>query len=176
MSQENKVDGAVESPFVDQPEFDYNKQRKDTTMPALVEIFEIFGRNAKKLAYDEDNMAQVEDDFAAVQKEVTEVLVKYNVNRADMTYLFQKLGNIPTIIQNSIAKELNFHEREILSRFVGAKNPGTSKFDIDSSNIADIFAAVVKSREQTGGNVFDYHFETPKGEVSNEEKQHGQEN
>lgn len=141
-----------------QPEqFDYNKLRDETAIPAMVEILKLIGDEAHTIVFTgQKQKHEIDDAYDKLSRKVIEVLVKHNVAKVDLPHCFQYFQSVIYVIEDSIKKQIQGHEREILSRTIGKRNPGSGKFDVDFTNMADLISSLFAVRKNTGDNVADY--------------------
>ena len=157
MPEDNSIPSPISVPF------DYTKHREDTGNPAIRKILKIVADNGEKLTFSgQFQMQEFNDRFDEVAKEVIAVLVEQNIADTDRAFVFQYLSQIFMILGDNVAKQVDGHKREILSRVIGAKDPGSDKFNVDYSNFGDLLKTLIKVREETGGNNEDYFFITKK--------------
>lgn len=158
MSQETNNE-PIKSPI--EIPYDYLKRREETTTPVMQKILKLVGDNADKITFTgQFTMEEFNDRFDAVARDVKAIMAEGDIVESDRRYIFDYLSSVFSIIADNIAKEIDGHKREILSRIVGKRNPGNDKFDVDYCNYGDILTALVKVREQTGNNNEDYFFIT----------------
>ena len=153
----------VQSPYVEPVKFDYNKLRDDTAAPAMREILKFIGESATEIVLTGEmvNKKTVDELYDKVSKKVLEILTAHNVTFSDYQYVFEYLQSIFYIVGDVVGKQRRGHEREILSRVLGAKNPGNAKFDVDYANYGDLMKAVLDTRSQTGDKPEDYFHINP---------------
>lgn len=150
---ETKTD-AVTSPYA---EFDYNKYHNETVVPAMREILHIIADNGEVFAYPgEKNREEIVDSFDVLAKQVIDCLVKHNVGLGEYQNVFESIQTSIMFLGNAIGKQRQGHERELLSRVIGGRNPGTGKYDVDHATFLDMLKGLMALREQQGGNVEDY--------------------
>lgn len=153
--QENTAENAaVPSPY---SQFDYTKHHNETVIPAMREILTVMAENGEVFAYaGEKNREQIVDAFDSLAKKVIDVLVKHNVGMGEYPNVFESLQTSMMFLGNAIGKQRQGHERELLSRVIGGKNPGTGKYDIDHATFLDMLKGLMDLRKQQGNNVEDY--------------------
>lgn len=160
MAPNTPMEGAVPSPLT--PQFDYNEFRDKTSIPAMLEILKVVADEGPTLVFKgQMQKKDIDDAYDKVASKVMEVLIRNNVVETNTNNLFQYLQSIFYIIADNLAKQVQGHKREIISRVVGVRNPGSNKFDIDYTNMGDLMAALLETRKNTGDKVEDYFFITP---------------
>lgn len=154
-----QTDESVPSPI--HIPFDYTKHRENTTNPAIKRILAIVSENSDKVTFSgEFQMQEFNQRFDDVAKEIITVLVEENVAEADRSFIFTYIQQIFMILGDNIAKQVDGHKREILSRTIGKRDPGSDKFNVDYCNFGDILSTLIDVREKTGNNNEDYFFIT----------------
>lgn len=143
--------------------FDYNKYRDDTVIPAMVQITKLLGENAEQIyqAWGKDQEAskaiQVE-----MSNKVVAIMASCGVARTDLDACLNIPQSFYVALSNVVMSQIRQHEHEIMSRVVGAKNPGNNKFDLEYATYGDLLKTVIKVREETGNKVEDYFNLSPK--------------
>ena len=148
----------IPSPYVPgSDKFDYDAHQENTSFPAMKEILKIAADNADKVVFSgKKTRVEIEDSYDVVAKLVVENLVKNNVPLVDYPEVFKYLVTVFQLLSDNITKQIRGHQREILSRAIGAKNPGNAKLDVDYANFADLLNALLKVRKDSGGDNNDY--------------------
>ncbi len=136
-----KEDESLKSPFIEQPTFDYNKLREETTLPAVQKIYKIFAENASLLVYTQESTEEsITEDLNKVSQEVIKV------PDADMQYVITIIQDTISSIFSGIVKQKERLEKEFLARTIGARDPGNNKFSREYTSLADLFLALEKVR------------------------------
>lgn len=145
------------TPYFETPPFDWEAYKDSTLNNATKDILIILGGSAERICYTgEKTQSEVNEIYNPVADLARDAMVKHNVGYKQATELFDYLRGIVTLLENKLKKEYEGHQKEVLSRLLGTKNPMTGKFDVDFATFEKLVAAVDKSRELTGGNIYDY--------------------
>lgn len=149
--------GEIKSPFV--KKFDYNKLRDDTTNVALNEFLKAIGKY-NHLILPTQETAEGKDLFAKdydnLSLDFFRIANEHNVGIGEYEYMFKALGAIMEGIGKYTQQQVAGHRAEIMSRLLGAKNPGTDKFDQTRSTYKNLIDSLEVVRKDTGGKLDDY--------------------
>lgn len=164
MSEEikNNEDGSIPSPLTP---FDYNLYREQKTNPAMKRILQLVAEKADTLLFNgKIEFKDFNERIDVVAKDILAILIEENVAEADRRWVFEYPKQIFEILGDNIQKQVEGNTRELLSRVIGTRNPGSGKFDVNYSNIGDLFSTLIKVRKETGDKKEDYFF------INNEEE------
>lgn len=150
----------VASPYAGKPKFDYDKLRNETAIPAMESIMKKMAEHAAFLPIPTNNTPEYEKECEkAYQQFSIETFRILNTNKVAMSqykYVFESLKAIIDSLEELCMKQVIGHRHEIISRFYGAKNPGTEKFDANYATYENLIEALEHARKNTGGNLDDY--------------------
>jgi len=158
----------IESPFV--RKFDYNELRDETSNVAVIKALEAISKykNLIFLAVETpESKKALSEDYNAATLELLNILSKNNVGISQFEYFFGALKGIMGALEKSVMTQVEGHTTEILSRLLGAKNPGTDKFDKAHATYEVLVERLKEVREATGNKMEDYF--TIDNEIENED-------
>ena len=154
MEKENKENKGVLSPLTP---YDYNKHRDETIVPAMVKILKLLGENAEEIfeawGKTPESSKEIQTKIGA---QVVTILAQSGVARTDLDACMNIPQSFYVALSNIVMSQIRNHEHEIMSRVVGAKNPGNNKFDLEYSTYGDLLKSLIQVRKDTGDNVEDY--------------------
>lgn len=165
MPNETPKEEGIASPYVpEMPEaatptaYDYDKYQDDTTIKAAGEILACIGKNSDKLVFkhDADNNVIV-DNMSIVAQEIMNIIIDCKVADADMQKLSDNLTQLIFQIFSIISRQKTEFEKELLARYIGVRDPGTNKYSREFAGLGDMFAALIKLRNDQGNNAEDYY-------------------
>lgn len=143
----------------EKPVFDYQQYRDDTSVVAVKEIIKTLGNYehlvVKMKATDEEKQL-VQKAYDDCSLEVFKILNEKKVSLGDYQFVFSALKSIANALEEYMMQQVNGHRSEIVSRLLGAKNPGTGKFDQQHATYKHITDLLEKSRKDTGDKLDDY--------------------
>lgn len=151
---------AIKSPL---STFNYDLYRDETTRKAVVKIMQLIGENAESIVPTTSTPGEeIDAKFQDLSQKIMEVMIECKVPETDYKYMFESLQSVPYLLSEYIRKHCNAVQKEILSRIIGVRDPGTEKFSFEFSTLSDLFAGLEKARAATGGNIEDYYTIKPK--------------
>lgn len=154
-----KEASAVKSPYV-QPKFDYDLLRDQTSNVAVRKLFETITKYKNLVIpmkqVDSDGKKAIEDDYQACTLEMFKILNESGVGIGEYKYVFRAMGAVINSLEGIMMKQVDGHRTEINSRMLGAKNPGTDKFDQRHATYKHLTDLLEKVRKETGDKREDY--------------------
>lgn len=152
MSTEEKKED-IASPYVEKIDFNYDKLRDETTLPALKEIAKIIADNVDKCFFPTGvSKEEQENGFGEVSKLVMKSIVDNKVIDADMQYLIAQVQFVMYSLVNLVVDYKNELETELIGRTLESKDPGTGEIVRNFGTLSDLFVAVEKKRKEQGVN------------------------
>lgn len=149
----------IKTPYIEK--YDYNQLRKETTLPAIKEIYKTLGENCDLLVYDENTTNEkIKDNIAKVAYEIRQVLIAKKVPDGDTQFLITLIQDSISAVFGDISKVKYEYEKELLARVIATRDPGTSKFNRSFVTIGDMFSALEKIRKEQDKEENQYFIET----------------
>ena len=156
---------SIPSPFYgEKPDaVDLNVVRDETTLPAIKEVLKLLNEESEKVvvSFSTTDRKEIDNIYNDFGHKVLAILSEKNVAFSDYDHFFEYLQTIFRIAQQIVMKQVNGHKTEILSRYIGKRNPASGKFDVDYSNFGDLLTSLIKVQKETGNNPEDYFTLTP---------------
>lgn len=153
---------AVQSPYVEKPQFDFNAYYDKSVNPSVTEIFAKIAQYPS-LADTATNpspelVATREADFDKLSIEVFAILNKNKVWTSAYQYLFKDMGGIIKQLDAIVNQQVLGHTQEIVSRTIGIRHPDPTDntFKADFATYQDILDARDRVEQATGGKKEDY--------------------
>lgn len=151
-----KAAEGVKTPYV---KYDYNALRDKTTFVAVQKALPIIAKY-ENLVYPmnatTEDKERINKDYDTCSLELFNLLNEYNVGIDEYKVFFGSLEAIMKSFSSYMMQQVDGHRSEILSRALGAKNPGTGKFDASYATYKHLTDLLEKSRKDTGGKLEDY--------------------
>jgi hypothetical protein len=153
----------IKSPYIpgeDEPKFDYNAMRDETSVEAIKAIWKVLGEHPEKLVSKtvptEEEVKQFNDNANFIEERIVEILIQNKVPMKDLPWLSEQMIGALVFVFGILANRKKNMEREFLSRSIGARNPGVGNFDYEFSKVDDVLKALVDIREKNGDKGADY--------------------
>lgn len=148
----------IPSPFMDKPQFDYNKYRDETTGVALPKAFSILAKYniIAKMQESEEEKDAITDAYNACSMELFTLLNEHKVGLRDYKFFFECLVAAVRTLESLVDQQVMGHRSEIMSRLLDVRNPGNDKFDSGHATYAALVALLERTRKSTGDNLSDY--------------------
>lgn len=142
------------------------KNQAETAGKAGEKVLKLLGtsENLFLLSEKPEDMAKYDEAYQKILSDILEIFEEYKVGQTNYNFVFEGIKSVVSGIQQYMMNHAVGLKKEIDSRFVGARNPLSGKYDIDHATHADLIKAVLTIREQTGNNPEDYFTITPKQE------------
>lgn len=142
------------------------KHQAETAGKAGEKILKLLGNaeNLFLLSEKPEDMAKYDEAYQSMLSDILEVFEEHKVGQTNYNYVFEGIKSVVSGLQQYMLTHAVNLKKEIDSRFVGAKNPLTGKYDIDHATHADLISAVIKIRQEQGDNPEDYFTIVPKEE------------
>lgn len=150
------TENGIKSPYAT---FDYNQLRDETTFEAVKSAFAILAKYQYlvfPMKADDETRKKISDDYNACALEMFSLLNEKNVGLEEYKVFFGSLGAIIKSLEQYVGQQVEGHTSEIMSRMLGAKNPGTQKFDKAYASYKDLIELLEKVRKDTGDKLEDY--------------------
>lgn len=142
---------------VGNPDYNLDLHKDNTTIKAIAAIYKVLGKNADKLAFPHDSdMKKINDDIEGVAQEIVEAIIENNVPDSDMQELMNNFQAAIQLLFTSVTKQKNGFERELLARVIGTRNPKEGTYSRPYATLGDMYAALIRVREEQGNNTYDY--------------------
>ena len=88
-------EGAVLSPLNEEPKYDYNKLRDETSVEAIKEIWKMLGENSEKLVYTtKSDIKEIQENHEEISQKIVEILVDKKVPNKDMQWLVEQIQTV----------------------------------------------------------------------------------
>lgn len=140
------------SPYVDRTKFNYAEYNDKTAGVAIPEILKKIGEMSENLSTITEQTEEYDDKQFVAQGDLTKaVFVILNEHKVGVTaypQLFQRLREVITALEENVAKKVSESRTEILSHYIGVKNPGTPNVDSGHATQADLQTALEKIRAE----------------------------
>ncbi len=145
--------------------FDYTELRDKSAIPACVQILKAFGEQADSLFITkndtEERSNQIDTAYNFLADTVIKIFNENNVAIKDFKYAFNNLKALFESFGSAIDAKVDNQKSEVMARYIGAKNPGTDKFDQNYATYASLVEARDKVFQETGAKLEDYHHMVP---------------
>lgn len=150
----------------EKPKFDYDQFRDETAIVAVSDIFKKVGELADYLPIPAKTTPEYEknceESYDKLVLSSFEILNTRNVGMSQYKYVFDSMKAVISALEDQMMQQMVGHRHEIMSRELGAKNPGTGKFDGNYATYAELIAHLKVAREATGNVMEDYFNIVPK--------------
>lgn len=162
--EEEKKEEGVESPYVkvepvEEPAFDYDAHRDNTTSKAVTAIFKILGENAERLTYKSDATTEkIEEAEGVVVQQMMEAIIENRVPEGDMQTLIDTFTVVLHRLFDTISRMKKEYEREFLARALNGRNPGDNHYSREYSTIGDLYVALEKIRTEQKDDAHGYFY------------------
>ncbi len=148
------------SPYVQQPKFDYEKLRDETSIPAIVDILKKLSEHSEFLPIPSkptpDYEKASDEGYSKLMLDTFQILNARKIGMSEYKYIFDSLKTIMSALEEGVMQQVTGHRHEIMSRIFGTKNPGTEKFDSNYATYEDLTKTLERVRTETGGKMEDY--------------------
>lgn len=140
------------------------KHQAETAGRAGEEVLKLLGNsdNLFLLSKEEEDMEKYNKAYQDMLTKILEIFSKHKVGQTNYNYVFEGIKSVVSGLQTYMMNHSVNLKKEIDSRFVGAKNPLTGKYDIDHATHEDLIQAVLRIREEQGNKEEDYFTLVPK--------------
>lgn len=156
----------IKSPYVpeaqttEEPKFDFNALRDQTSGEAIKAIWKMFGENADKFtckAVPTEEDAKIFNDSANfLEERIVEILIQHKVPNKDLEWLVENMIGFLVFVFSILKKRKEGMDKEFLSRTIGVRNPEAKNFDYGFATLEDTMKALVEIREKNADNGADY--------------------
>ena len=167
----------IKSPFVEEPSFNLDDYRDQTTMRAVADIFKIFGKYGDDLAYSNtatpESIAEIENK---VTQEMMEALLDNNVPDKDMQHLMDVFSMIMQRLFENISRIKREYEKELLAYALNGRNPADGHIWREWATLGNLFTALEKARITHKDDPKGYFYVTKKTESDTVEGSNDQPN
>jgi hypothetical protein len=146
---------------INQPKsFDYEELRNNTSIIAIGEIIKKMGENSAFLAIptkaSPEYQKSCEEAYEKLSMDTFKALNTHKVGMSEYKFVFDSLKSVISALEEQIMQQVIGHRHELMSRYLGTKNPGTQKFDANHATYQDLVDTLEKVRTETGGKLSDY--------------------
>lgn len=127
---------------------------------AAVKIIKLFGtqENLFPLSTDPAEIAKYNVAYQNMLAEILVVFAENNVGFTNYDFVFNGIKSVVSALQEYVKNHFNNLKEELDSRYVGARNPKSGKYDIHHATHVQMMDALMRIRKDQGDNPADYFF------------------
>ncbi len=148
-----------ESPFIEQPAYNYDKHRDETTIPGIKAILKTLADNADKLIYDSKAVKEdIINDQSEVAQKVMKIIIDNNIPDCDMQFTIDSLQAVLHGLFSVITRQKEELEKEYMARTLGTRNPGDQHYSSEYATLKDLFIGLEKIRTEQKDDPYGYFY------------------